>query len=733
PNGNPVPDERLAWFSPPAWVTDPFAASESSSPQDDPRPPRRESPGGAVLLNGRYIVRQALKHANKGGVYLAEDRVTGTEVVLKEARAHVESQALTGYSVDSLRHEARLLDLVAHLGRTPRLLEVFEQQGHLFLVLEHFAGRVLREEVSFGFAETGREPSAEELVAMIRKLAETMEAMHGAGVLLHDFTPNNLMVLPGGELRLVDLELAHLLSDGPPPDWVAGTPAFISPDRVAGKPSGLPDDYFSLGATIGCVALGSAPNLAPDRGQVRPMSERLRDWVIRGEHYGRITTRVCDLVLGCMADDPRQRWGPRRVLEALGQPGRSRCAHELAPVPVAELSQALGDIGRWMARTINPGGQYLWPTNCAGLTMDSCDVQAGAGGTGLFLCQASRVSDDPALLELVTATAKWVSETIAAWPARPPGLYFGLSGAAWFLGEAAALLEDETLASRASEIALAVPVTSFNPDLTHGTAGIGLGQLHQWELSGEDRFLDRVEAAAADLARAARPGPAGPVWAVPEDATSTFAGLTMYGFAHGSSGIAYFLLCAAAALGEARYRELALEGVETLMRVARLEEHGATWVAGPGEAQIYAWPHWCHGASGVGTVLIRAYAVTGEQRYRRMAELAVGTVMKEQWRSSLVQCHGLAGNGEFLLDLHQLTGVARYRDLAIEIASSIYGRRTIHDGLVVFPDDTEFDVTASYNTGLAGIGSFLLRLLHGGPRPLMTDKLLEQGASAARA
>lgn len=416
----------------------------------------------------------------------------------------------------------------------------------------------------------------------------------------------------------------------------------------------------------------------------------------------------------------------------LEQPNRSNCAHEPASVATTDLVRAVQDIGHWLARTIDTSGEHLWPTSCFGLTMDPCNVQTGASGVGLFLCQASRAGGDPALRDLVATTARWVSHIVAIEPQRPPGLYFGLSGAAWFLAEAAGCLEDSTWLDRANDLALAVPTSSFNPDLTHGTAGIGLGQLHQWALTNDTRFLERAGQAAQVLMTAAQPGSHGVIWPVTAEIPSDFAGLTSYGFAHGIAGIAYFLLCAAAVLGETRYRDLALEGVEILMGVARRREGAAYWKAGQDEKLAYEWPHWCNGSSGVGTTLVRAYAVTGDEQYLHMAERAAEAVLKAKWRSGLVQCHGLAGNAEFLLDLHDVTGQQRFRDLALELTDVIYTRRVYDDGLVVFPDESNTGVTAPFNTGLAGIGSFFLRLVHGGPRPLMVDELLLQSTRAVR-
>src|SRR5260370_27024674 len=421
-----------------------------------------------------------------------------------------------------------------------------------------------------------------------------MDVLHGAGMLVRDFTANNLMILPSGEVRLIDLELAHPLSDGAPLSWGAGTPGFFSPEQATAQPSTFADEYYALGATIAYLATGVVPYLLSDSGGDRPLGERLREWITAAERYGMVATTVCDLVLGCMADDPAKRWGPGEVPAAIEAPGPSACRHKPPMVSDAKLARAVEDMGRWLARTIDPAGQHLWPTSCLGLNNDPCNVHAGASGVGLFLCRAIEAGGDPALRDLLATTATWVSALIAASPERPPGLYFGLAGAAWVLAEDARWLDDPTLTDRATALALSVPTFAFTPDITHGTAGLGLAQLHHWDLTGDARFLERARAAADALAAGARSGEDGLAWGVDDEADSRFAGSTFYGFAHGSAGIVYFLLSAAAALDEPSYRELALEGLETLMRLAQGSDRGATRESSAGPSPF--WPPWCHGS-----------------------------------------------------------------------------------------------------------------------------------------
>ncbi|MFE2481525.1 hypothetical protein ACFXDA_36960, partial [Streptomyces sp. NPDC059389] len=87
PDGNPVEDKRTGQYSPPAWAVSPFPASV-------PLPPRQEKAANRpVLLGGRFSIREAIRHTNKGGVYRGTDVTTGAPVVIKEARPHVEGDA----------------------------------------------------------------------------------------------------------------------------------------------------------------------------------------------------------------------------------------------------------------------------------------------------------------------------------------------------------------------------------------------------------------------------------------------------------------------------------------------------------------------------------------------------------------------------------------------------------------------------------------------------------------
>lgn len=122
PDGKPVLDRRDAWFSPPPWA-----------PALSNAPVRRKAPE-QVLIAGRYTVRSAIRHSNKGGVFRATDAETGTEVAVKQGRAHVGELPGGGDVRDLLRNEARILRALDETGLAPGFVDLVDSAEHTFLV-----------------------------------------------------------------------------------------------------------------------------------------------------------------------------------------------------------------------------------------------------------------------------------------------------------------------------------------------------------------------------------------------------------------------------------------------------------------------------------------------------------------------------------------------------------------------------------------------------------------------
>jgi hypothetical protein len=725
PDGNPVEDRRVGQYVPPTWARCPFpepvvrAVSSTNSSKE------------GVLVGDRFLVREAIRHVNKGGVYRAVDTETGADVIIKEARPHVAADD-TGKDVrDLLRAEARALEKVGPLGAAPQLLLLFEQSQHLFLAEELVPGVSLREWVLDRIRRGGWRRHVPGNLEMADRLVELMEVAHSAGLILRDFTPSNIMVLPDGQLRLIDLELT-VLSGQRDELLGAGTPGYGAPEQMEGGPAAVEADYYSLGATICFVVTGSTPDFVSEMPKARPLRERLTEWLAARE----TPAGIRDLIVGLMDEEPGRRWRIAEARDALAaarksqgrQPRTCRSpGHDLrsddARLGDELWLQVIGGSVTYLLDSMNPGNEeQLWPASCAQGAADPCAIQLGAAGVLGVLTRCFVLTGDKRLPAAIATAGCWIDQRLQADGRRSPGLYFGEAGIAWALYEAGQALGDDRLTKRGLALAETLPVSAENPDLTHGTAGIGLTFLHLWLRTRNEKFAQRLGKSADDLVASASEEPSGISWGTPAAFESRLAGGRYHGFAHGTAGVGYVLLATALATGRSDCLELAYRAGETLLANALVDGGVAQWGAGPGDDATA--PYWCHGAAGIGTFLVRLHRATGDDRFLKLADMSAQAVVENSWRGVLGQCHGLAGNGDCLLDMAETADRQRYEAMAHQLARIIFAGRAYRDGQVVFPDERG-NPSPVWADGVSGILAFLLRLRHRSPRLWMVDPLLE--------
>ncbi|MEV8537294.1 serine/threonine-protein kinase [Streptomyces sp. NPDC051211] len=148
------------------------------------------------------------------------------------------------------------------------------------------------------------------VLALGAGLAEALEAIHSAGVIHRDLKPSNVLLAPDGP-RVIDFgisvaaEASALTQTG----TVIGTPGFMSPEQVTGKPVGPPSDVFSLGAVLTYAATGASPF---GTGSGHAVNFRT---VYEKPFFGGLQTELLDLIVRCMAKNPHQRPAVAEVLE----------------------------------------------------------------------------------------------------------------------------------------------------------------------------------------------------------------------------------------------------------------------------------------------------------------------------------------------------------------------------------------------------------------------------------
>ncbi|AEV85426.1 Serine/threonine protein kinase [Actinoplanes sp. SE50] len=726
PDGRTIEDVRAPRFSPPPWAEPPYPAPAA--------PPASNGAAGArtVVLGDRFEVREAIRHAARGGVYRAWDRHTETMVIVKQARADVGQRPDGRDARDVLRAEADALDALA--GIAPDRLALFDQKDHTFLAESLVPGTTLSAWIHDRLTAAGpmAGPAPADALDMASRLAGLLAEVHRRGLVFQDFTPMNIMVTPDGSLRLIDPELVAV-----PGAWAlrGHTPAFAPPETVdeigPGRVPQQSADLYALGAVLFVLALGAAPLFGTDQPGPGSTHDRITALITAAAVHNATARALAPAIRGLTADEPAQRWSIERLRAFLDDraatpttvlrtgPAEGTTSDRL---PAAELDSFARDGLTHIVSTVasEPDAGRLWSSTAFGTTADPHSVQHGSAGVLSVLVRADQLLDRPDLRAVIARVAAWTGRPGTA-PRLLPGLYFGRSGTAWALYDAARHLGDADLEARAVDLALALPVRWPNPDVCHGVAGSALAQLRLWRGTGREEFLDRARQAGEALLAGATEADGRVYWTVPDNLDSTLVGITHLGFAHGVAGIGYTLLALAQATGREDFLRTAVLAGDTLAVEVDRKPWGAGWRSDRGDERGTGMQfHWCSGSSGVGTFLLRLWQATGEITYLDLAREAAAAVRQTRWRTGTSACHGLAGNGEFLLDLADAVG-GEYRAWAQELATSMVLRHARHGDLRLVPDEGDQDVTADFNVGLAGSVGFLLRLRHGGRRPFMAD------------
>lgn len=726
PDGSRTEDQRRPWFHVPSWVE--HGRSPHGGTAGEPVPQQDIK----VVLHDRYEAYRAIRHANKGGVFWGRDLTTGRQVVIKQARRHVGSGFESWDVQQGLRQEARLLRALGPVGVTPQLIDLFDQQGDLFLVEQRLDGLDLREWLTTHIDPARAGLPWQALRTMLLKIISTVEKIHQDGTVLRDLAPGNLIVAENDRLYVIDLELSGQAGRT---GVAGGTPGYAAPEQLAGLPSDFPADAFSVGGLCFLMATGCEPQIPADAPAARSLSERLGRYLELAGQENPSAAAAAPLVTGLSENDPAKRWTLQRAREylrstqaeqhpaALNQRHGSQPAGRPGePAPMASADRLIDDCIQVLLQSMTvTGGNTLWPVSCRGAQMHPCSVYHGAGGVlSALLCAYEHGRIPPDGTGLVAEAAHWIARRAGTDDELIPGLYFGHSGIAWVLYDAGRILGQETLRRKAVQLALRIPVYE-RPDVTHGLAGAGLAAAHLWAGTHEPQLLERIRLLAQRVADTADTHGRQVSWAISAETGDDHAPLRHYGFAHGIAGIGYFLHVASMITGSQAAGSCAAAAAGALMAVARTRDDYALWPIGP-DNDIDA-DHWCSGSSGIGSFLCRLEAGTQSPKYRQITGWAANAAWQRRWMSSLCDCHGAAGTGQFLLDLAG-TGNQDSFGRALQMAQEIHTRSSLRDGLLL-PIDYAIgeDVSMGYSLGISGVLAFLLRLRHGGPRPFMPDEL----------
>jgi serine/threonine-protein kinase len=204
-----------------------------------------------VMPNGHYELGELLGQGGMGQVHVARHR-SGRLVAVKRVRNTLTSDQLV---VDRLTDEARLLRRISHPNVVRALDHGTGTDGMPFLVMDRAFGTPLNQLIT----DQGALPR-ERLATIAAQLFAGLAAIHDARIVHADLKSHNVMVDDVDIVTIIDFGLARTVEPTPETTGlVAGTPAYMAPEVIAGAHPTVQSDVYSAAAILYEMMTGSTP------------------------------------------------------------------------------------------------------------------------------------------------------------------------------------------------------------------------------------------------------------------------------------------------------------------------------------------------------------------------------------------------------------------------------------------------------------------------------------------
>jgi len=258
---------------------------------------------GTVLL-GRYTIERELGRGGMGAVYVAQDAKLGERVALKTIASN-----LAGDAADlaaRFRREVQAARKITH-PNVIRIHDLGEDGPLLFLSMEYVEGETLWARVR----RLGRLP-VRDATEILSDVAAGVAAAHAAGVVHRDLKPQNVLLGAGGRgqsVKVIDFGLAtaSFMTGMTATGMIMGTPEYMAPEQIRGRPTDARTDVYALGAMAYCALTGQPPfvgdtPIAVGFAQVNDEPRPLQD--VRSD----VPAPLSAAVMKALAKDPAARF-----------------------------------------------------------------------------------------------------------------------------------------------------------------------------------------------------------------------------------------------------------------------------------------------------------------------------------------------------------------------------------------------------------------------------------------
>ncbi|MDQ7826119.1 MAG: serine/threonine-protein kinase [Candidatus Eremiobacteraeota bacterium] len=294
-------------------------------------------PGDLIAEN--YQVLSRLGEGGMNIVYLVKKLPEGPQYAIKITRPLEELKSDLAEAHNKFLREVAILTTLSHPS-LPKVFDYFTKENCYFIVEEYVEGLPLSSHLEKNL------PGQGEVICWALKLCDILKTLHRNNIIFRDLKPANIMLVPDGNIKLVDFDIARYFKAGQARDTLLlGTPGYAAPELYGKDQSDRRSDIYSLGATMHQLLTGRDPQESPFH--FKPLQE-----VLPG-----IDQELSALVHRCLENDREKRFPDvLEIISALheiqGRLSRKSLppAPPLPPILPTMAPSSTGDIPRYLTK-----------------------------------------------------------------------------------------------------------------------------------------------------------------------------------------------------------------------------------------------------------------------------------------------------------------------------------------------------------------------------------------------
>ena len=276
-------------------------------------------------LSQRYEILAEAGHGSMGNVYKARDRETGEIVALKLLKPEIASdQAM----MERFKNELLFARKITHKN-VCRVHEFNRIGGIAYTSMEFVEGESLRSVLN----RFGGLPLRKAL-DLAQQVCSGLQEAHAQGIVHRDLKPENVMFDAQGNVKIMDFGIARSMEAGTRlTGSMVGTPAYMAPEQVAGKPVDYRTDVYSLGLILYEVFTGM-PAFQADNAVAVALKQMRESPKPPHEIEPTVPVTIERAILKCMEKEPARRFQSVAELQKVLKAPAAAAAQ--APTPLVQ-------------------------------------------------------------------------------------------------------------------------------------------------------------------------------------------------------------------------------------------------------------------------------------------------------------------------------------------------------------------------------------------------------------